>query len=130
MIKSQKGQGLVEFALTFTLLAILLFGIMDFGRVLYMNLALEHASREGARIASLGADNDYIIEKTIGAAVGVGISEDHIELTPEVERDSGEYATVTISYEVSFITPLTALMQNALMEDSLELTSETVMRVE
>ncbi|MDV2580754.1 TadE/TadG family type IV pilus assembly protein [Alkalibacillus haloalkaliphilus] len=130
MIKSQKGQGLVEFALTFTLLAILLFGIMDFGRVLYMNLALEHASREGARIASLGADNETIISTTVDAAVGVAISSDHITLNPENDRDSGEYASVTINYEVSFITPLTALMQSALMEDALELTSETVMRVE
>ncbi|MDQ0350782.1 Flp pilus assembly protein TadG [Alkalibacillus filiformis] len=130
MIKSQKGQGLVEFALTFTLLAILLFGIMDFGRVLYMNLALEHASREGARIASLGADDITIIDTTVDAAVGVAISDDHITLTPETDRESGEYASVTINYEVSFITPLTALMQSALMEDTLELTSETVMRVE
>lgn len=48
-LKSQTGQALVEFALVVPLLFILIFGIIEFGVLLYDKAVITNASREGAR---------------------------------------------------------------------------------
>jgi hypothetical protein len=45
------GQGLAEFALIIPIFALMLFGIVDFGRVIWARNSLENAAREGARYA-------------------------------------------------------------------------------
>lgn len=50
-MKSQRSQGLVEFALIAPILVLLLFGIIDFGRVIYVYATLNQAVNEGARTA-------------------------------------------------------------------------------
>lgn len=47
--RSQLGQGMVEFAIVFPLLLIVLFGIFEFGRVMFAYSSVIAASREGAR---------------------------------------------------------------------------------
>ena len=51
--KSEKGAELVEFALTFPLLLLVMLGIIDFGLLLHRVQVLTNAAREGARIAVL-----------------------------------------------------------------------------
>ena len=46
---TQKGQTLVEFVLILPVLLILLFGIIEFGLLLYNKQVITNASREGAR---------------------------------------------------------------------------------
>jgi Flp pilus assembly protein TadG len=48
-----RAQALVEFALVFPIFAILLFGIIDFGRFVYTANALNNGAREGARSGSV-----------------------------------------------------------------------------
>ncbi len=50
-----RGQALVEFALVIPIFLLLLFGIVDVGRMVYMNSTLSQAAREGARVASVEA---------------------------------------------------------------------------
>ena len=50
-----QGQGLVEFALVLPVFLLLLFGLIDVGRLVYMNSVLSQAAREGARLASVEA---------------------------------------------------------------------------
>lgn len=45
------GQGLAEFALIVPMFLMLMFGIVDFGRVIWARNSLENAAREGARYA-------------------------------------------------------------------------------
>ncbi|MBN1919646.1 MAG: pilus assembly protein [Anaerolineae bacterium] len=47
--RRSKGQGLVEFALILPLLLLILLGIFEFGRVLFIYSSLFNAAREGAR---------------------------------------------------------------------------------
>ena len=47
--KKEKGQALVEFALTFVLFLFLVFGIIEVGRLLFNFTAITAAAREGAR---------------------------------------------------------------------------------
>jgi hypothetical protein len=49
------GQGLVEFALVFPILLLLLVGIVDMGRFVYTANVLSQAAREAARVASVEA---------------------------------------------------------------------------
>lgn len=51
----QRGQGLVEFALVLPIFVVLLFGVIDGARFVYMNSVLSQAAREGARLAAVEA---------------------------------------------------------------------------
>jgi Flp pilus assembly protein TadG len=48
-----RGQALVEFAMIFPILALVIFGIIDLGRLVYTQNALNEAAREGARAGSV-----------------------------------------------------------------------------
>lgn len=50
-----RGQALVEFSLVFPVFILLLFGLVDLGRLVYANNALAEAAREGARWGSVQA---------------------------------------------------------------------------
>jgi Flp pilus assembly protein TadG len=49
------GQSLVEFALVLPIFLLLLFGLIDGGRLVYQHTVLSQAAREGARLASVEA---------------------------------------------------------------------------
>lgn len=53
LLKCQKGAELIEFALVFPLLLLVVFGIMDFGFLFQRYEVLTNAAREGARVAVL-----------------------------------------------------------------------------
>jgi hypothetical protein len=61
----QKAQALIEFALVSPVLLLLLFGIVDIGRSIFYFDTLNHAVRQGARVAvrapnQLPTDNDVL----------------------------------------------------------------------
>jgi len=49
--RSERSQGLTEFAIIAPILLLLTFGIIDFGRALYLYITLQQAANEGARVA-------------------------------------------------------------------------------
>jgi Flp pilus assembly protein TadG len=51
--RRSRGQALVEFAFVFPVFMLLLFGLIDVGRYVYVSNALNQASREGARFGSV-----------------------------------------------------------------------------
>jgi Flp pilus assembly protein TadG len=53
--QSDRGTTAVEFAIVVPLLLLILLGIIDFGRLLFVQVSLNAASREGARASSLYA---------------------------------------------------------------------------
>jgi Flp pilus assembly protein TadG len=59
-----RGQVLVEFTMVIPLLLLMLFGIVDVGRVLWANDVAANAAREGARFASVGGDSPLTNEVT------------------------------------------------------------------
>ncbi len=62
--RSQKSQGMVEFALIAPVILLLTFGIIDFGRGLYYYITLQQAANEGARVAVRASD--YIDANGVG----------------------------------------------------------------
>jgi Flp pilus assembly protein TadG len=51
--RRRRGQSLVEFALVAPLFFLVLFGIIDIGRYVYVTTAFNQAAREGARFGSV-----------------------------------------------------------------------------
>jgi hypothetical protein len=51
MMRGQRSQALIEFALVSPVLLLLLFGIVDIGRAIFYFDTVSHAAREGARVA-------------------------------------------------------------------------------
>lgn len=49
------GQSLVEFALVLPIFLLMIFGIIDLGRFVYMNSTVSQAAREATRVASVEA---------------------------------------------------------------------------
>ena len=62
MIKRQKtsGQSLIEFALVFPLILLLMMGLFDIGRAVFYLSTLNTAVREGTRFAIVQPDCDYL----------------------------------------------------------------------
>ena len=56
MWKNNKGASAVEFALVLPILIVLLFGIVEFGLLMYNKAVITNASREGARDGHLFAE--------------------------------------------------------------------------
>lgn len=107
MIRSQKGQATVELALTLPILILLIFGIIDFGRIFHASLTLDHAGREAARIASLGAADSEIISKAKEAASSLDVNNIKVAASPAKQnRTSGTYVTVNLTYPIDFSIPL------------------------
>jgi TadE-like protein len=59
--RGRAGQSLVEMAMVLPILAILTFGLVDFGRGYYFQVSITNAAREGARVAIL---NIYVGPQT------------------------------------------------------------------
>lgn len=68
----RRGQTLVEFALVLPVFFLLLFGLIDMGRYVYLNSTLSQAAREGARVAAVEASwmGKAATEASCGAVAG------------------------------------------------------------
>lgn len=53
LLRRRRGQSLVETAMVLPVLAFLTFGLLDFGRAYYFQVAVTNSAREGARTAIL-----------------------------------------------------------------------------
>lgn len=127
MIKSEKGQATVELALSISILLFLVFGIIGFGHIFHVYLTLEHASREGARGASVGRTDTEIVEIVKNSSQSLDSTKLSITTTPiKTERKKGVYATVTLSYPVDVSLPLL----DAIFPTPFNVQTKTVMRVE
>lgn len=118
-MKSEKGQALVEFALSITALVFLLLGIIDFGRVFFVYLTMDNAGRETARAVSVGKlidtdINEYKINikdyavKNFNKNTGP-LNIDPLttsDVTPKGSLSSGQIFELEISYNITFLTPL------------------------
>ena len=93
--KSETGAAAVEFALIASVLFLLVFGIIEFGRVFSELEVMNSAAREGARAAAVRGSAEEVADAAAAAAVPYGVDE-----TPTADKTcddstSGEPVTVT-----------------------------------
>jgi Flp pilus assembly protein TadG len=67
-ISRQEGVAAVEFAIILPVLALILFGVLEFGRVWSQYQVFQGAAREGARCAAVASTSECDIEDEIEAA--------------------------------------------------------------
>lgn len=97
---SQEGAAAVEFALIASILFLVLFGIIEFGRLFSELEVLNSAAREGARAAAVRGTGDEVAEAVELAAQPYGLDE-----TPTADKvcsDSTSGQPVTVSWDQNF----------------------------
>lgn len=93
--RDDRGTAAIEFALVLPFLVLLLLGIVEFGMMFGDQLALTHAAREGARLASVGK---YDAATVIARAYPVTPTITTVP-NPVSAAKRGESVTVTLAYE-------------------------------
>jgi Flp pilus assembly protein TadG len=109
--RSDRGAAAVEFALVLPVLLLVIFGIIDFGRMLYTKITLTQAAQAAARATAVLGKDDGELEAT-KAAGGLDQSDGALTVvaTPcPSPPDQTANAQVSLTYRFTFITPLAAL---------------------
>ncbi|UCE60839.1 MAG: pilus assembly protein [Phycisphaerales bacterium] len=94
-----RGAAVVEFAVVLPLLLTILFGIIEYGYVFMVRQSLQHAAREGCRLASLStSDSPYtnVITRVDQCMAGTGLTSYTTTVTTGVCEET---VTVTIPYD-------------------------------
>ncbi len=111
-LRCQKGVAAIEFAIVLPLLMMIIFGIIEFGLLLYDKQVITNASREGARI---GISDVVVSDADIEAVVANYVANNLITFgTPippvtTIEPANrtglvfGEDVTVTVTYNYDFL---------------------------
>jgi len=75
----ERSQALIEFALVSPVLLLLLFGVIDLGRAIFYYDTLNHAAREGARVAARASDqlptNADVLSVVTAQMLGVPVTQ-------------------------------------------------------
>lgn len=136
VLAGEKGIAAVEFALVLPLLVTLLFGIIEFGLVMYNKQVITNASREGAR-AGIVLQDPRIPDPNIQTIVNQYALNHLVSFgaTPETPQtvvghtgqNFGNDLTVTVTYQYRFLV-ISAFIPG--LGNSLQLTAQTVMKYE
>jgi Flp pilus assembly protein TadG len=127
--KREQGQTMAEFTLVLPVLAILLFGVIQFGIAFNHYLAVTDAVRAGARQAAVarylpdGEREGKVKAKVYASADGLDTSKLQVTVSASGGWEPGTDVTVTASY------PYSINLLGKVVKDGL-LTSKTTERVE
>jgi Flp pilus assembly protein TadG len=114
---SRDGSVILETALMITVLLLLTFGMVDFGRVMYTSNSLVSAAREGARGGAVQSPVDTSLIKTTirGRFNSFTFGGDTLKNANIVITDSSALSPpsirVVITYPFKWITPVPRLMR-------------------
>jgi hypothetical protein len=124
---NKKGQSLVEMALVLPIILILFMGMIEFSRIFGSYLLINHASREGARLAAIGK-TDAEIQANVASKVNIlDVSDLEIILTPgDGARVTGEDVRVCVKYKLEIYAPLIT----SFISNPFQMEANTYMRVE
>lgn len=127
--KNQQGQSMVELALILPIIIIILFGILEFGRIFHSYIIITNAAREGARVAVVGKPDSEITARIREAApLPQADTKLHItKLEPnQTARTPGLPLTVEVTYDIDLVTPLFS----DILPNPMTLTAQATMRIE
>jgi Flp pilus assembly protein TadG len=142
IVRDDRGQSLVEFALTLPMLLVVMFMITEFGRALYQYNVLVQATREAARAA--------VVEQDLDDAPGIGTTrmdnfldgtgmeriglEREVVIVPNFNESGTTVVRATVTMPFRWILqgdmPTNADMSAPVAPTGLMLSAETIMRAE
>jgi Flp pilus assembly protein TadG len=125
------GAAAVEFAIVAPLFFLLVFGMVEFGRMVMIQQVITNASREGARKAVLDGSTASDVKSSVVTYMangGVTIATSNVTINPAdpASAASGSPVTVTVSVPFSQVSWLPTPM----FLGSRQMTASTVMRRE
>lgn len=128
-----RGQALVEFALVMPILFLVIFALVDFGRVIYTQNAISQGAREGARWGSVQArsatDIVGIEEYTFEALAGLNAGRVNVQATcirpgsVVMACQADDTLEVHVETTVELATPLIAQLMQAIGANPIDLTA-------
>jgi Flp pilus assembly protein TadG len=109
--RAEEGAAAVELALVLPVLLLLVFGLIDFGRVMQQQIQLTEAVREGARVGALNgtaSDMQSQVAGTIGSTTGLSYP---VTTACTSAATVANDATMTAQRLFTPITPLYSVMK-------------------
>jgi Flp pilus assembly protein TadG len=109
-LRSESGAAAVEFALVVPLLLLLLFGIIEFGRLYNAQIEVSGAAREGVRVMAITDDASAARGATRLAAPSLNpaLQDSRISITSTAANPAhcapGATVTVAVTYPIAFLT--------------------------
>jgi len=105
-IRDDRGAAAVEFALVLPVLLVLLFGIMEVGRLFQVQATLSAAAREGVRVMAVQDDPQAARSAVLAAATSLSpvLGADQVQVTPGRCTGPTATATVTVRYTSPWLT--------------------------
>ena len=120
----ERGQELMEYAITLPIFLLLAFGIFDLGRGVYYYSTLQNAAREGARYAVVNAcDNSGVIDLVKARAIGLNPA----DITVPAPAWGEETVQVTAQFSYQLVTPIVAAF---FPDNSISMESDSTMQRE
>ena len=104
--KQRWGAAVVEFAIVAPLFFLLVFGMVEYGRMVMVQQVLTNASREGARSAVLDGASATAVKASVvefleESAIN-SVTQDNVEITPADPSTAGSGDSVTVTVTVDF----------------------------
>jgi Flp pilus assembly protein TadG len=100
--RSEEGASMVEAALILPLLALLLFGLVEFGRAFNAQVTLTHAAREAVREYAINHDPAAAAAAAQAASPTLDSAQLGVATTPCV---GGQQTSVTLTYPFNLAIP-------------------------
>jgi len=79
--RSERGQGLAEFALALPVLLLVILSVFDIGRAVFIYNSITNAAREGARLAIVNQTEASIDQRVIEQAGGIETDVTKVDVT-------------------------------------------------
>jgi len=120
----------VEFAIVAPVLFLMIFGMIEFGRMIMVQQILTNASREGARIAVLDGTTGTEVHSAVDSYLqNASITGASVTVNPTEPSTAGYGAPVTVKVQVPF-SQVSWLPSPMFVGGGTNLTATTVMRRE
>ncbi len=127
--RNRRGAAVVEFAVVAPVFFLLVFGIIEYGRMVMVQQLITNASREGARRAVLdGATTAEVNTVVSGYLTSGGINGATVTVTPNPPADAGYGAPVTVAVGIPFTQ--VSWLPTPMFLGSTKLSAQSVMRRE
>ncbi len=135
-LRESQGQAMVELALTLPLLLLILFGVVDLGRLFFAYTSITNASREGARVGTTNPTNaNNAIKTRVEQEVASSLSLTDANITIDCAAYSdtppytysttycssaavGDRIRVTVNYNYQFLSLYLFGLQNLLLSNN------------
>jgi Flp pilus assembly protein TadG len=99
-LSKRRGTAVVEFAVVAPLFFLLIFGMIEYGRMVMVQQILTNAAREGARVGVLDGSSEFKVDTAVNnylTAAGISNSTTTVSPNPPSSATANSAVTVTVS---------------------------------